>query len=468
MLISIIFSLCFNRKMKFQKMTANNSIFQLNLIQTTNFYPFPSKTYLRCLMDILLKDVTVIDTASPFHQQQVDVFIQKGFVAEVGTIDRSADQTITQEGLHLSPGFTDIFAHFCDPGFEFRETLETGMKTAAFGGYTDVFLLPNTAPVVQQKAGVEYMVQRSKPGPVRLHPIGAITKGAEGKDLAEMYDMHQSGAVAFSDGLCPVQSSGILLKALQYVKAIDKTIIQLPDDQSITGHGLMNEGIVSTRLGLPGKPAIAEELMINRDVELARYTASKLHFTGVSTAKGIACIRKAKEEGLPVSCSVTPAHLFFTDEDLQGYDTNLKLSPPLRSATDREALREAMLDGTVDCIASHHLPHHTDHKVVEFEYAKNGMIALETAFAVVRTALPSLSLERLTELFSIAPRRLFGLPVPSLAKNAEAVFTLFLPHQAWKPERFASKSGNTPFTGMTLSGIPYGIIRQDKVFLRPL
>jgi dihydroorotase len=280
--------------------------------------------------------------------------------------------------------------------------------------------------------------------------------------------MHRSGAVAFSDGIYPVQSSGILLKALQYVKAIGKTIIQVPDDRSITAHGLMNEGIVSTRLGLPGKPAIAEELMINRDIELARYTGSKLHFTGVTTAKGMDCIRKAKTAGLPVSCSITPAHLFFSDEDLQAYDTNLKLSPPLRTPADREALREALWDGTVDCMASHHLPHHTDHKVVEFEYAKNGMIALETAFAVVRTALPALPLERLIDLFSISPRRLFHLPVPTLAKGADAIFTLFLPHQQWTPERFLSKSHNTPFTGTALTGLPYGIIRQDKVFLRPL
>lgn len=438
------------------------------VIFKANFQPFHSKTYLRTLMDLLLKDVTVIDTTSSFHQQQVDVFIQNGIVAEIGTFDRPADEVIRQEDLHITPGFTDIFSHFCDPGFEFRETLENGSKAAASGGYTDVFLLPNTSPVIQQKAGVEYIVQRSRTLPAALHPIGAITKGVEGKELTEMYDMHQSGAVAFSDGLCPIQSSGILLKALQYVKAIDKTIIQVPDDKSISTHGLMNESIVSTRLGLPGKPAIAEELMINRDIELARYTGSKLHFTGVSTAKGIDCIRKAKKEGLPVSCSVTPAHLFFTDENLQDYDTNLKLSPPLRSPADREALRNAVLDSTVDCIASHHLPHHTDHKVVEFEYAKNGMIALETAFGVVLTAIPSLSLERLIELFSTAPRRLFQLPIPSVAKGNQAAFTLLLPHKSWKPDRFFSKSRNTPFTGTALTGLPYGIIRQDKVFLKPL
>lgn len=419
-------------------------------------------------MDILLKDVTVIDTASSFHRQQVDIFIQNGFVTEIGTVDRSADKILTADGLCIFPGFTDVFANFCDPGFEFRETLETGATAAAQGGYTDVFLLPNTQPVVSLKSGVEYIVQRSKTLPVRLHPIGAITKNAEGKELSEMYDMHQSGAVAFSDGICPVQSPGLLLKALQYVKAIDKIIIQLPEEQSISGPGLMNEGIVSTQLGLPGKPAIAEELMISRDIELTRYTGSAIHFTGVSTAKGMAIIRKAKAEGLPVSCSVTPAHLYFIDADLAGYDTNLKLATPLRTAADREALQKAVEDGTVDCIASHHFPHHTDHKVVEFEYAKPGMIALETAFSLVRSSMPSLSLERLMELFSLGPRRLFQLPTPTIAKDQQARFSLFLPDADWTPQSFASRSRNSPFIGKTLTGRPYGIIQEDKLFLKPL
>ncbi|HEU4901419.1 MAG TPA: dihydroorotase [Flavisolibacter sp.] len=419
-------------------------------------------------MDILLKDVTVSDPSSPFHLQRVSILIQNGIISEIGTTSQAAEKTIAIEGLYVAPGFADTFSHFCDPGFEFRETLQSGTLAAANGGYTDVCLIPNTQPVVSQKSGVEYIVQSSKSGPVALHPLGAITKNAEGKELAEMYDMAQSGAVGFSDGINPVQSSGILVKALQYVKAIDRVIVQLPDDQTVSANGLMNEGVVSTQLGLAGKPAIAEELMINRDLELAKYTGSKIHFTGVSTAKGIDCIRQAKSEGIAVTCSVTPAHLCFSDEDLVTYDTNLKLSPPLRTKSDREALQQAVTDGTVDCIASHHLPHHTDHKVVEFEYAKNGMISLETAFGVVRTCMPSLSLERLTELFSLAPRRIFQLPPAAVTQNAPARLSLFLPDEKWQPERFASRSRNSPFIGKTLTGRPVGIINGDKVFLRPL
>lgn len=418
-------------------------------------------------MEIVLKGVTVIDPRSPFHRQTTDIFFQNGFVAALGSVPENIEQTIEVEGLHLSPGFTDVFAHFCDPGGEQRETLESGSLAAAYGAYTDVLLLPNTLPVVHHKAGVEYVVQRSKLLPVNLHPIGAVTKNAEGKELAEMYDMAGSGAVAFSDGLCPIQSSGLALKALQYLKAIDKILIQVPDDFSLSAHGLMNEGLVSTRLGLPGKPAIAEEVMIRRDLELARYTESKLHLTGVSTATGVALIREAKKEGIAVTCSVTPYHLLFVDEDLHDYDTNLKLSPPLRTTADREALRNAVLDGTVDCIASHHLPQHSDNKVVEFEYAKNGMIGLETSFAAVRTALPQIPVDRLVELFSVNPRRLFGLPEVSVQINQPTAFSLYLPNAEWTPESFFSKSKNSPFSGQRLTGKPFGIIHKDKVFLRP-
>lgn len=418
-------------------------------------------------MDIVLKAVTVIDPSSPFHRQTTDLFIQNGFVAETGNVPSAADEVIAIDGLHVAPGFTDVFAHFCDPGLEQKETLETGSLAAAYGGYTDVLVLPNTVPTVQNKTAIDYLLQRHGRLPVTLHPVGAITKNAEGKELAEMYDMAANGAVAFSDGTCPVQSAGLLLKALQYLKAINATLIQVPDDRSLSAHGLMNEGVVSTRLGLPGKPAIGEELMIARDLELAKYTGSKLHITGVSTAKGLSLIREAKAAGIAVSCSVTPYHLFFTDEDLAGYDTNLKVSPPLRTAADRDALHNAILDGTVDCLATHHQPQHTDDKVVEFEYAKPGMIGLETCFAAVRTALPQLPAERLVELLSTAPRKLFGLNECSVQKDHQASIALFLPDAEWTPDVFFSNARNSAFAGLRLTGKPLGIIHKDRLFLKP-
>ncbi len=416
-------------------------------------------------MDILLRQVHITDPSSPFHQQKVDILVQNGRITQIGALEVKADRVIEIEGLCASPGWADVFAHFCDPGFEFRETLETGAAAAASGGYTDVMVLPNTAPVLHNKAGIEYIVQKSKTLAVNVHPIAAITKNTEGKELAEMYDMHASGAVAFSDGTSPLQSSGILLKALQYVKAIDKAIIQIPDDKAISATGLMNEGVHSTRLGLPGKPAIAEELMIQRDIDLAKYTGSKIHITAVSTARSIELIKKAKSEGVGVSCSVTPYHLCFSDKDLEQYDTNLKVNPPLRTEEDVKAVKKAVLDGTVDCIATHHLPHDTDHKVVEFEYAQYGMLGLETGFSVVQTCLPDLSRERLVEIFSSNPRKIFGLPPASIAPDEPACLSLFVPDVHWTVGEPKSKSKNSPFTGRQLRGKVIGIINKDKLFL---
>lgn len=418
-------------------------------------------------MNLLIRQAKIIDPSSPFHHQQADIFIENGIISSVGSnLGVTADKTIEAEQLFVSPGWVDVFAHFPDPGFEFKESLQTGAQAAASGGYTDVLLIPNTAPVVQNKSAVEYIVQRSKNLPVNLHPIGAVTKNAEGKELAEMYDMHGSGAVAFGDGNCSIQSSGILLKALQYLKAIDKVLIQLPDDRSISATGLMNEGIISTQLGLPGKPSIAEELMIARDIELAKYTGSKIHFTGVSTAKSVELIKRAKSEGLMVTCSVTPYHLFFCDEDLINYDTNLKLNPPLRTAADRQALRAAVVDGTIDCIASHHFPHERDSKIVEFEYAKYGMIGLQTAFAVLRTIFPEVSLEKLVALFCFAPRKIFGLPTYTINENEPACISVFADIEwTFNAGNIYSKSINTPFIGKQFRGKPFGVINKDQVFL---
>jgi dihydroorotase len=419
-------------------------------------------------MKILLQQACIVDRSSPHNGTIRDILVENGRISAIGTdLPAIADKVIRHVGLHVSPGWVDIFSHFCDPGYEYKETLETGAAAAAAGGFTDVFLIPNTRPVVDSKSQVEYIRRTATTLPVTMHPIGALTRGLEGKDLAEMYDMRHSGAVAFSDGTLPVQSAGLLLKGLQYVKAFDGIVIQVPDDKTVGAGGLMNEGIISTRLGLPGKPMMAEELMVARDIKLARYTESRIHFTGVTSPRSLEYIRRAKDSGLAVSCSVTPYHLFFTDADLADYDTNLKVYPPLRDESSVKTLRQAVLEGWVDCIASHHLPHEFDSKIVEFEYARPGMSSLETAYAVIRTLLPELSAERIVGLFSYRPRELFGLEQPSIAEGQPATLSLFDPGGETRLEESStrSKSKNNPFLGKVLKGQVLGILNGDKLIL---
>ncbi len=412
-------------------------------------------------MNILLKNVIIADSQSIYNNSVKDILIENGIVTAIAeNISQEADTKIEGDSnTYLSPGFVDVFSQFADPGFEQKETLQSGAAAALAGGFTEVFVVPNTAPAISNKSGVEYIVQKAKDLPIIIRPFGSITKNCEGKELAEMYDMHNSGAVAFTDGLQPVQSSQIMVKALQYVKAFEGVIVQMPVDNNIASGGLMNEGIISTQLGLPGIPSIGEELFITRDIGLLAYTNSKLHITGVSTAKGIELIKEAKTKGLNITCSVTPYHLYFCDEDLVDYDTNLKVAPPLRSKEDREALQAAVLDGTVDCIASHHIPQHSDDKVCEFEYAKPGMIGLQTSFAIVNTVLPQLSIERLVQLFSFNARRIFNLPMSRVEEGCKAEFTLYSKEEntlittdSW------SKSSNTPFLNIHLKGKIKGVI----------
>jgi dihydroorotase len=417
-------------------------------------------------MKILIESASIVDPNSPHNGKVVDILVEDGVIKAIGADSKAkADQTVSVPGLHVSPGWVDIFAHFNDPGNEYKETLVTGAAAAAAGGYTDVFVLPNTKPVVDSKSPVEYIRRTAATLPVTIHPIGALTKGLEGRDLAEMYDMRHSGAVAFSDGILPVQSAGLLLKGLQYVKAFDGVVIQIPDDRTVGSNGLINEGIISTRLGLPGKPMMAEELMVARDIKLARYTDSRLHFTGVTSPRSLEYIRRAKESGLAVSCSVTPAHCFFTDADLLEYDTNLKVYPPLREEAAVVNLRQAVLDGVVDAIASHHLPHEFDSKVVEFEYAKPGMSSLETVYAALLSAVPGLSPARTVELLSVRPRAIFGLEQPVIAAGQKAVLSLFEPNGATRLTKQLSKSANNPFLGKTLKGRAVGIVNGNNIHI---
>jgi dihydroorotase len=419
-------------------------------------------------MKILIRQATIIDPGSQYHLSKQDILIDKGIVQNIQpTINEPADKIIDLPDLYVSPGWTDIFANFCDPGYEYKESLESGAAAAAAGGFTTVMVIPNTKPAIDTKSQVEYIVQKSRSLPVHVIPIGAITKNTEGKELAEMYDMNHSGAVAFSDGLNPVQSSGIMVKALQYMKSFEGIIIQVPDDKSLAPHGLMNEGIVSTKLGLPGKPIMSEELVVARDIKLAGYTNSNIHFTGITSPESLKYIKEAKEAGIKVTCSVTPHHLYFCDEDLMDYDTNLKVNPPLRTHADMMALRQAVQDGTVDCIATHHAPHEYDSKIVEFEYAKNGITGLETCYAVLKTTMPSVPEERWVELLSVNPAKIFGLSLQGIVINQSARLTLYQPSGTFTyiEKNIRSKSKNSPFIGKDLFGRVVGICNGEKLFL---
>jgi dihydroorotase len=417
-------------------------------------------------MKVLIKQATITCSSSPFHGQVKDIFISDGTIQQIGDdLPANGAEVIQRDNLHVSIGWMDIFSHFGEPGFEHKETIRSGAAAAAAGGFTDVMILPNTSPAISSKSQVEYILQKAAALPVNIYPIATVTRNAEGKELSEMYDMHASGARVFSDGKNAIQSPGILLKALQYINAIDATIIQLPEDKTIGAHGLMNEGIVSTRLGLPGKPDIGEELMVARDIELLRYTGSRLHITGISTKKSIALIKQAKKEGLQITCSATPYHCFFCDEDLSAYDTNLKVNPPLRTRENMEAIREAVTDGTIDCIASHHIPEHWDDKTCEFEYAKNGMIGLETLFGVMNNG--NGGLDHLIEQLTVHPRRIFGIVMPEISEGAAATLTLFEPagKYIFEENMIRSASKNSAFVGKELKGKVIGIINKNKMVI---
>jgi len=413
-------------------------------------------------MTILVRKALIKDLNSTFHNTLCDLLISNGIITQIAqNIDTQADQVIEIEGLHLSPGWVDLFTTGTDPGYEHKDTLDSIADSSTKGGFTHVFLTPNTKPVVQNKTGVQYITSHTHQFPVKLHPIGAITKNTEGKELTEIFEMQKAGAIAFSDGAKPIQSAGLLIKALQYVKAFGGLLIQIPDDQSIAPNGQMNEGINSTLIGLPGKPVLAEDIIVSRDISLTQYADSKLHITGITHLKSVEKIINAKREGIQVTSSITPHHLYFSEEDMMGYDTNLKVNPPFRSEQNRKDLISAVQNGDIDCISSHHTPQNIDLKICEFEYAGFGMIGLESTFGVLGAV--GITVDRILDMICFNPRRIFNLPA-KIEIGAVADITLFNPTTEFEFSKsyIASNSKNSPFIGKQLKGKVFGTISENK------
>lgn len=425
-------------------------------------------------MQVIIRQATVTDQSSEFHNKTVDITIKDGTISKIATATKKTGGSIAVDGktvytapkntrIYVSAGWVDILADYCEPGYEQKETINTGLAAAAKGGYTDVLLAPNTEPAVSTKSSVEYILKKASGNAVSLHPLGSISKNIEGTHLAEMMDMRAHGAVAFSDGWQPIQNANLMLKALEYVKAFDGTLIQIPQDETIAATGLMHEGIVSTQLGMPGIPPEAETIIISRDLQLLSYTNSRLHFTGVSTAAGVDMIRKAKRQKLNVTCSVTPYHLALTDKDLSSYDSMYKVSPPLRSEKDRQALIKGLKDGTIDCIAAHHRPHEWDAKTKEFAYAAYGMNIQEVAFNIVWSAVADkVDIDRVIDAIAYQPRAIFGLPQQSVQKGNAASITVYTTKDNTTLKTMSSAAKNNPFIDNTLSGKVIGIINNNS------
>jgi dihydroorotase len=416
-----------------------------------------------------IRKARVISPQSKYHDKVVDLLVEDGIITQITTsIKAEAGTVVEAKGLCVSTGWVDLFADYREPGFEQKETIASGLKVAAAGGFPDVLLAPNTQPALSTKSIIQYVLQRANGNVVNLHPIGAATQNTDGKDLAEMLDMRENNAIAFSDGWKPVQNANLMLKALEYVKAFDGIIIQMPQDATLATGGFMNEGIVSTGLGMAGIPSLAETIMVHRDIELLRYTGSKLHLTGITTAESVEMVRRAKADGLAVTCSVTPYHLALTDESLTGYDSLYKVSPPLRGEADRQALIAGLTDGTIDCIASHHLPHEWDAKAKEFEYAADGMAVQEITFNILWDTLKEyITIERLIDALTTIPRDIFGMEPCEIKKGAKACLTMFTTadNHTLTADSSQSLSRNNPFLEKKLSGKVVGIINNDQLYL---
>ena len=415
-------------------------------------------------MKVIIKSAKIIDSASPFHNQTVDLLIADGLIEKIGVSLPKEDATeIKFENLHLSQGWFDSSVSLGEPGYEDRETIENGLNVAAKSGFTAIGLQPNSFPVIDNQSQVNFVKNKATGFATEIFPIGALTKGSEGKDMAELFDMKKSGAIAFGDYNKSIDNANILKIALQYVQDFDGLVIAYSQDPNIKGNGVANEGIVSTRLGLKGIPNLAEELQISRNLFLLEYTGGKLHIPTISTAKSVQLIREAKAKGLNVSCSVAVHHLVLTDEKLDGFDTRFKVTPPLRTEVDKQALLNGIADGTIDMITSDHNPIDIEFKKMEFDTAKNGTIGLESAFGALLTVLPLETV--VTKLTS--GKAVFGLESNTIAEGSKASFTFFTPEgkSTFTKENILSKSKNSAFLGTEIKGSVYGILNQNKLVI---
>ncbi|SDT10807.1 dihydroorotase [Mucilaginibacter mallensis] len=415
-------------------------------------------------MNLLIKSATIIDPNSPFHQKVADILIEKGHISSIASNIDADVETVDAKGKYVSPGFFDLNCNIGELGLETKEDLQTGTKAAMAGGFTGLALMPNTQPPVHSKAEVEYLLNRAKNNLVDVYPMGTISHKRDGKDLAEMYDMFLSGAKAFTDGNRPVQDAGLMERALLYTQGFDALILSYPEDTAIAGKAKVHEGEVSTLLGMKGIPSLAEELMIARDLYLAEYTGSKIHFSTISTERSVELIKEAKRKGLKVTCDVAAHHLLLTDEALTGFDSQYKVKPPLRTQKDVKALIKGLKDGTIDAIVSQHTPHEVEFKDVEFEVAEFGMIALQTAFS---TALSTgLDINLLVEKLAINPRTILNVEPAVIAEGSKANLTLFDVDAEWEYTRKnnQSKSYNSPFIGQNLKGKVMLVYNNNHLF----
>ncbi len=403
---------------------------------------------------VLLKSVSILSPQSNYHKQTADVLIADGQILQIEQVI-SADkhtQVIDGYGKFLSPGFFDLNVNFGEPGLETKEDLVTGCMAAVAGGFTGLALMPNTEPPIHTKSEVAYICSKTKDKLVDVYPLGCISHHREGKDLAELFDMHQTGAIAFTDGNRSVSDAGLMSRALLYSKGFDGLVFSYAEDINIAGKGKMNEGVMSTFLGMKGNPSLAEELMISRDLYLAEYNEARIHFSTISTKKSVDLIRQAKKQGLQVTCDVAVHHLIFSENDLVEFDTYYKVKPPLRTKEDQHALLEGLHDGTIDALVSQHTPHETESKRVEFEIASYGSIGLQTALGMA--LLAGLSPEQVVEKMAINPRKIVGLARNKIEVGQVANLVLFDIEEEWTFDAYTncSKSANSPLIDQKIKG----------------